>query len=52
MEDRWITDWEPSERWPHHTRSNAGEVDPADGEANGDTGQVTVLELPSDRRPS
>lgn len=31
MEDRWITDWPPSERWPHYTRANAGEVlpDPA-----------------------
>jgi phosphohistidine swiveling domain-containing protein len=28
MDDRWITDWEPSERWPHYTRSNAGEVLP------------------------
>jgi len=28
MEDRWITDWPPSERWPHYTRSNAGEVLP------------------------
>jgi rifampicin phosphotransferase len=26
MEDRWITDWPASERWPHYTRSNAGEV--------------------------
>ncbi|CAN5367231.1 hypothetical protein BH23ACT3_BH23ACT3_16820 [soil metagenome] len=25
---RWITDWTPSERWPHYTRSNAGEVLP------------------------
>lgn len=28
MEDRWITDWTPSERWPHYTRANAGEVLP------------------------
>ena len=28
MQDTWITDWEPSERWPHYTRSNAGEVLP------------------------
>ena len=28
MQDRWITDWPPSERWPHYTRSNAGEVLP------------------------
>ena len=26
MEDRWIADWPPSKRWPHYTRSNAGEV--------------------------
>lgn len=26
MKDRWITDWPASERWPHYTRSNAGEV--------------------------
>lgn len=26
MDDRWITDWQPSTRWPHYTRSNAGEV--------------------------
>ena len=26
MQDRWIADWTPSERWPHYTRSNAGEV--------------------------
>jgi pyruvate,water dikinase len=24
--DRWLTDWPASERWPHYTRSNAGEV--------------------------
>lgn len=28
MEDRWITDWPVSERWPHYTRANAGEVLP------------------------
>ncbi len=28
MEDRWITDWPASERWPHYTRANAGEVLP------------------------
>ena len=28
MEDRWITDWDPSPRWPHYTRANAGEVMP------------------------
>ena len=26
MQDRWLTDWEPSQRWPHYTRANAGEV--------------------------
>jgi phosphohistidine swiveling domain-containing protein len=26
MKDRWIADWPASERWPHYTRSNAGEV--------------------------
>lgn len=26
--DRWITDWTPSRRFPHYTRSNAGEVLP------------------------
>lgn len=31
MKERWITDWPVSERWPHYTRANAGEVlpDPA-----------------------
>lgn len=28
MEDRWITDWEPSERFPVYTRANAGEILP------------------------
>ena len=28
MEDRWITDWKPSERFPLYTRANAGEVLP------------------------
>ena len=28
MEDRWITDWPVSSRWPHYTRANAGEVLP------------------------
>ena len=28
MNDRWITDWPPSTRWPHYTRANAGEVLP------------------------
>jgi rifampicin phosphotransferase len=26
MQERWIADWPPSDRWPHYTRSNAGEV--------------------------
>lgn len=26
MEDRWIIDWPVSERFPHYTRANAGEV--------------------------
>ncbi|MGA1541083.1 MAG: hypothetical protein ACO38D_01140, partial [Ilumatobacteraceae bacterium] len=29
MEDRWITDRHASERWPHYTRANAGEVLPS-----------------------
>ncbi len=29
MLDRWITDYEPSKRWPHYTRANAGEVMPS-----------------------
>jgi len=28
MDDRWITDWEPSERFPVYTRANAGEILP------------------------
>ncbi len=28
MQDRWITDWPPSLRWPHYTRANSGEVLP------------------------
>ena len=28
MTDRWITDWQPSVRWPHYTRANSGEVLP------------------------
>jgi pyruvate,water dikinase len=28
MQDRWITDWEPDERFSHYTRANAGEVMP------------------------
>ncbi len=26
MEERWFCDLEPSKRWPHYTRANAGEV--------------------------
>lgn len=29
MNDRWITDWTPSTRWPHYTRANSGEVAPS-----------------------
>lgn len=29
MQDRWITDWVPSARWPSYTRANAGEVMPS-----------------------
>ena len=28
MEEKWFTDHPPSERWPHYTRANAGEVRP------------------------
>jgi phosphohistidine swiveling domain-containing protein len=28
MQERWFTDFEPSSRWPHYTRGNAGEVLP------------------------
>ena len=28
MKDRWITDWEPSRRFPLYTRANAGEIMP------------------------
>ena len=26
MIEKWFCDWTPSERWPHYTRANAGEV--------------------------
>ena len=26
MDEYWFCEWEPSERWPHYTRANAGEV--------------------------
>jgi len=29
LEDRWFTDYEPDQRWPHYTRANAGEVMPS-----------------------
>lgn len=35
--DRWMTDWTPSERWPHYTRSNAGEVLPTPASPLGQT---------------
>ena len=35
--DRWMTDWEPSARWPHYTRSNAGEVLPTPASPLGQT---------------
>ena len=28
MDEKWFTDHPPSERWPHYTRANAGEVLP------------------------
>jgi rifampicin phosphotransferase len=28
MEEKWFTDHSPSQRWPHYTRANAGEVLP------------------------
>jgi len=37
LTDKWITDWEPSERWPHYTRSNAGEVLPTPASPLGQT---------------
>lgn len=37
MQDRWITDWTPSERWPHYTRANAGEVLPTPASPLGQT---------------
>lgn len=35
--DRWITDWDPSPRWPHYTRANAGEVLPTSASPLGQT---------------
>lgn len=37
MTDGWMTDWMPSERWPHYTRSNAGEVLPSPASPLGQT---------------
>ena len=37
MRDRWFTDWEPSPRWPHYTRANAGEVLPTPASPLGQT---------------
>ncbi len=33
----WMTDWTPSARWPHYTRSNAGEVLPSPASPLGQT---------------
>ena len=35
--DRWLTDHPPSERWPHYTRANAGEVLPTPASPLGQT---------------
>jgi phosphohistidine swiveling domain-containing protein len=37
IEDRWITDYTPSPRWPHYTRANAGEVLPTPASPLGQT---------------
>ncbi len=37
MTTRWMTDWTPSARWPHYTRSNAGEVLPTPASPLGQT---------------
>ncbi len=37
MHDGWMTDWTPSARWPHYTRSNAGEVLPTPASPLGQT---------------
>ena len=36
-DSRWMTDWVPSARWPHYTRSNAGEVLPTPASPLGQT---------------
>src|SRR6476469_7255262 len=35
--DRWMTDWDRSPRWPHYTRSKAGEVLPTPASPLGQT---------------
>ena len=37
MDDYWFTDHEPSGRWPHYTRANAGEVLPTPASPLGQT---------------
>lgn len=37
MQERWLCDWTPSERWPHYTRANAGEVLPTPASPLGQT---------------
>ena len=37
MEDKWFTDHPPSERYPHYTRANAGEVLPTPASPLGQT---------------
>jgi len=37
MTDAWFTDHPPSERWPHYTRANAGEVLPTPASPLGQT---------------
>lgn len=37
MSKGWFTDWTPSARWPHYTRSNAGEVLPTPASPLGQT---------------
>ena len=37
MQDKWFTDHPPSERYPHYTRANAGEVLPTPASPLGQT---------------
>ncbi|MEC7844160.1 MAG: PEP-utilizing enzyme [Actinomycetota bacterium] len=37
MEEKWFTDYPPSERYPHYTRANAGEVLPTPASPFGQT---------------